>query len=320
MIVDNREINMIAFAPCPMERPLLARLNILLEEHKLKTGEELVVVLPSFSEDRAKYDNFTDIKSMEMLPDVIISMGFGDFMKSEFIKKFANTENFAGFADERMNENFQNDGYIDKIGCYRLVSSFPYVFLADRRELGKLPAPAGWTDILDDKYTKKIAVSGKDGIANDAVLFTIFKYFGEDGIKKLARNVIAVEGYSKIVNDMAGKKDKPAVYAIPYHFALKDSTNDGMELIWPEDGAILEPVYMLVKKIGLKRAEVLALYITGKDFGELAAGMGFPSQHIDVDNRLPEGAGFKWVGWDFIRNNDIHRLKKNLADIFRNAK
>jgi ABC-type Fe3+ transport system substrate-binding protein len=320
MIVDGKHINFICFAPCPVERPLAARLEQVQQEHKAFTGEELTFVLPSFSENKEKYDNFSKITDIDMLPDVLVSMGFGDFMESGFVKKFANSKYFINCSFKNMNENFRDNGYADKDRCYTLISSFPMVFLADMKELGELPAPDKWTDLLNEKYTDKIAVSGNNDIPNDAVLLTVFKYFGEEGIKKLARNVKAIGGYSKIVEGLSNKKNRPAIYALPYYFALRDSKEDNMKLIWPEDGAILEPVYMLVKKSGLKTAEIFWSYMTGKDFGELSTQTGFPVPHAGIDNKLPEGAGFMWVGWDFIRKNNLRELKRKLEKIYFNAR
>jgi ABC-type Fe3+ transport system substrate-binding protein len=320
MNVDEREINMVAFAPCPLELPLLGKLDKLLEEYGKRTGERLTFVIPSFSEERDKYDNFSDITGLEMLPDVLVSMGFGDFMKCEFVQDFLTPENFAVCGLPAMNENFSGSSYTDKEGCYSLISSFPTVFLVDMNELGDLPVPVRWSDLLENTYRNKFVISGKNDVVNDAVLLTIFDRFGEEGVKKLAGNIMAVGGYSKIVAEMAGQENKPALYAIPYYFALRELGKPEMRLVWPEDGAILDPVYMIVKRNSLEKAKVIIDYLTGKDFGELSSGMGFPVPHAGVDNKLPEDAGFSWVGWDFIRNRNIHALKESLADIFRSSK
>jgi ABC-type Fe3+ transport system substrate-binding protein len=194
------------------------------------------------------------------------------------------------------------------------------VFLVDREMLGNLPMPGTWADLLDPRYANRLVVSGKNDVVNDAVLLTLFKDFGEEGLRRLARNVMAVGSYSKVVNEMAGRKDRPAVYAIPYYFARNALAKKEMEIIWPEDGAILDPVYMLVKKSGFERTGVITSYLTGRDFGKLSADMGFPVPFSDVDNGLPEGAGFRWLGWDFIRGNDIHTLKSELSGIYLRAR
>jgi hypothetical protein len=30
--------------------------------------------------------------------------------------------------------------------------------------------------------------------------------------------------------------------------------------------------------------------------------------HPDVDNRLPDDAVFKWIGWDYVKNHDLKAL------------
>ena len=40
----------------------------------------------------------------------------------------------------------------------------------------------------------------------------------------------------------------------------------------------------------------------------ICAGAAFPALHPGVDNRLPQQAGFKWIGWDYVKNNDLKAL------------
>jgi hypothetical protein len=40
----------------------------------------------------------------------------------------------------------------------------------------------------------------------------------------------------------------------------------------------------------------------------ICAGAAFPAVHPDVDNRLPENASFKWIGWDYVKNHDMKAL------------
>jgi len=39
-----------------------------------------------------------------------------------------------------------------------------------------------------------------------------------------------------------------------------------------------------------------------------------------VDNHLPEDATFKWIGWDYIINNDIKKLISGINAAFRQGR
>jgi len=45
----------------------------------------------------------------------------------------------------------------------------------------------------------------------------------------------------------------------------------------------------------------------------------FPSLNNEVDNNLPENAPFKWLGWDYIYNNDIDALIKEVNTVFEES-
>ena len=54
--------------------------------------------------------------------------------------------------------------------------------------------------------------------------------------------------------------------------------------------------------------------------GEILSHRGlFPSCHPDVVNQVPDPAPFMWLGWDFIRENDLGELIPKVNEIFLKA-
>ena len=53
--------------------------------------------------------------------------------------------------------------------------------------------------------------------------------------------------------------------------------------------------------------------------GAESAQACFPSLHPDVDNKLPENASFKWLGWEYIKSNDLEQLKAYTTEVFSDA-
>jgi len=114
--------------------------------------------------------------------------------------------------------------------------------------------------------------------------------------------------------------DKPAITIMPNFFTKMVRDIKAMEIIWPEDGAIVAPVFMLVKREKQEILKPIADFIAGKEMGEILSHRGlFPSLNKEVDNMLPTNATFKWLGWDFIYDNDIGSLITTLNKTFEDA-
>ena len=75
---------------------------------------------------------------------------------------------------------------------------------------------------------------------------------------------------------------------------------------WPQDGAVVSPIFMLARASRLEDSRELADLFLSRDAGEILSHRGrFPVLDPRVDNRLPEGAGFLWLGWDRIGAMDV---------------
>jgi len=97
-----------------------------------------------------------------------------------------------------------------------------------------------------------------------------------------------------------------------------------VEIVWPEDGAIISPIFMLEKKSSLDKTLPLAEFMAGEEVGTILAQKGlFPSLHPQVNNVLPDSFSatppWKWLGWDFIYANDIAALIVRLENLFNEA-
>jgi ABC-type Fe3+ transport system substrate-binding protein len=93
--------------------------------------------------------------------------------------------------------------------------------------------------------------------------------------------------------------------------------NPNVEIVWPEDGAIISPVFMLEQTDAPEGTKELADFFMSKETGTILAQRGlFPSLNPDVENPLPDNAKWLWLGWDFIKENDLGVLIPKLLDIF----
>lgn len=115
----------------------------------------------------------------------------------------------------------------------------------------------------------------------------------------------------------AGRKNdvKPAVTIMPYFFTKMLFGSSTAEVVWPSEGSIISPIFMLTRKDRADVTKAVADFLYSKEVGEILAHRGlFPALNPEVDNKLPENAKFYWAGWDYIYNTDMGKLLEELNE------
>ncbi|NLZ33832.1 MAG: ABC transporter substrate-binding protein, partial [Clostridiales bacterium] len=171
-----------------------------------------------------------------------------------------------------------------------------------------------------DEFENSISLPMKDLDLFNSILLNIFRRFGEDGIKRLARNLKRSMHPAEMVKSHIKLGDKPVITIMPYFFTWMVKEGGPMTAVWPREGAIISPVFMLTKKEKKEELKPIVDFFAGKEVGEILAHQGkFPSVNPEVDNMLPKENRYMWIGWDFIKENDISSLIKKCEDIFYNS-
>ncbi len=79
-----------------------------------------------------------------------------------------------------------------------------------------------------------------------------------------------------------------------------------MSAVWPKDGAIVSPIFMLAKRQRAEELQPVIDFFASRQVGETLAHTGlFPSLHPEVDNRLAPDTPLMWLGWDKIMAKDL---------------
>jgi ABC-type Fe3+ transport system substrate-binding protein len=154
----------------------------------------------------------------------------------------------------------------------------------------------------------------------NAILLNIYKNYGETGIQKLGKSLLKSMHPSEMVKSHIKKTNRPAITIMPYFFTKMTKAGGPMEAVWPRDGAIISPIFMLSKASKQKELQPIIDFFTSKEVGEILSHQGrFPSVHPEVDNMVPKTNPYMWLGWDFINDNDIGQLIKKLEELFDNS-
>ncbi|MFA8298952.1 MAG: ABC transporter substrate-binding protein [Hyphomicrobiales bacterium] len=306
--------------PCPIRIPLTEQMEAFAE--KLATdGTDIKYELQaaSMGVDWIR-DDWAPEATKNDLADVYLSAGFDMFFDEKKMGRFKKDDVFADRVSyDRLNKDFDND-YVslkDPSGHYSIIGVVPAVFLVNKNELNGRKVPQSWEDILSPEFEKSVSLPIGDFDLFNAILLSLYRLYGEKALEKLGRSLLTDMHPSQMVRSHKKQGDKPAVTIMPYFFTKMVKEGGTMAAVWPSDGAIISPIFMLTKSDTNKNLQPVIDFLASKKVGELLAHQGlFPSTHPEVDNRVPEENKYLWLGWDYVYENDIQTLVDHCEKAF----
>ncbi|WP_238917341.1 ABC transporter substrate-binding protein [Clostridium sp. YIM B02555] len=316
----REELDLLGYIYCPAKEAFSSKIQKFVELEEAKDGNKIKAVVPMGACGKDEYFNVNKIKDIKKFPSVVTSSGFSEFFDKDFMERFLESGDFekVNFKGD-LNQTYKDCALSDPKGFYNIFSSFPYVFLVDTRKLNNRPIPSSWEEILDEQYENSIAMGHTEEDINEIVLLYMYKNFGEEGIKALARNVNTPMGNIEMAKTAAeNQRSNNAIYIIPYFFAKATPKKNYLQIIWPKEGGLLCPVFMLIKKERKNYLNKLIDYIYSEDLGQELAKKYFPHINCKVDNRIPDNGKLQWLSWDFIYEKNIITRIKEIEEIFYN--
>lgn len=309
--LPDTPVDLLLYAPCPVKLVVKDAIEA------IASGRGLTAHIPMGCTSIDPYDPVYREPDPAKLPGIIGSIGFGDFWRREFVDAHVHAGVFEAALPGRVSPLHEKAGLIDPRGAYTVYGATPYVFLVDTRRLGDKPIPRRWEDILHPRYTGEVVMCGDGDDMADAVVLNLYKDFGMQGLEALASVSKGLMHSSSMVKS-AGSRDEDAgaIYVIPAFFAFSTRQPEHIRIIWPEDGAAASPLYFLAKKSERERLASLAGFF-GHGFAAIDSAAWFAPMDGSVPSKLPQGAVLKWVGWDFIEDNDVSTLRDQLNVLFR---
>jgi ABC-type Fe3+ transport system substrate-binding protein len=308
---ECHNLNLFALLPCPLKVPLEEAFNGFLAALPAGEREKLTFCIEGNANNQIDYADYADhFESLAEMPDIIITPGFNSFFHPYFVERFIKPGLFRSINSFAGDRHLEAMGIIDPEGHYTMLAMNLLVIVADRARLGSRPLPESWEDLFRPEYEKSIAIRGnRDGTFCETLLMSLHKDFGADGLTRLGKNVAWGWHPSQMVKAAgSGREDTPAISVMPLFFANNIKNRDNVSIVWPADGALVSPVTMLVKAEKQEELKKLIAFLNGPEVAAICAGAAFPALHPAVDNRLPENAVFKWIGWDYVKNNDLQAL------------
>lgn len=258
-----------------------------------------------------------ELINSDKVPDLFISAGFDLFFDKNLLGKYKSENLFEDITGmQKYNEDFEEYNLEDPNNQYSMLGIVPAVFLVNKDELKGRNIPQSWDELLSEEYENKVSLPISDFDLFNALLLNIYKQYGEEGIRRLAKIFQKNMHPSEMVKSHM-KREKPAITIMPYFFTWMVREGSPMELVWPRDGAIISPIFMLSKKKTKDKTKTIADFFASKEAGEILSHKGkMPSVNPQVDNQIPKENKYIWLGWDFIKENDISDLIKKCENIF----
>lgn len=314
--------------PCPIRLPLLEKFD----EWLTTTAKQFSFIIDydlkaaSVGVDWLKERiALADKEDESVLADIFMSAGFDLFFDKNLLGQFKTNGTFKDISGvTNLNKDFDNDliDLKDPQGQYSMLAVVPAIFMVNMSVLGSRSVPRCWQDLLKPEFANSISLPMRDLDLFNAVLLNIYKLYGQEGIEKLANSLLYSMHPAQMVKSdkIATKEETPAVTILPYFFTNMIAENSPLKAVWPDDGAIISPIFLLTKKSKEEKIKPFVDFLFSKEVGEAFAGQGkFPSTNPLVDNKLSKDKKFIWLGWDYINSHDIGDLLKRLETIFYNA-
>jgi len=315
-------VTMSGILPCPIRLQLVEQLK-----HWIAQQDQTVTLNLQAASMGLEWlrSSLAESKNEDELADIYLSAGFSLFYDRSVMGRYMDNGVFRDLTGAgHLNQCFDNPqiNLKDPLGRYTIIGVVPAVFMVNMQLLGGRTCPESWSDLLKPEFENSIALPMRDLDLFNAVLLGIFSTYGESGVKQLGRGLLKDMHPAQMIKTGTSRRssDGPVVTVMPYFFTWMAGQDSLLKAVWPKDGAIISPIFLLSRQSSQEKIQPLVDYLFSGEMGQVFAADGkFPSTHPDVDNHLTDEQRFMWPGWDFIHSHDISKLLTDTEQMFLTA-
>jgi ABC-type Fe3+ transport system substrate-binding protein len=313
-ISNEKNVSILAQLPCGLKSPYLKALQKFCNSLERESGTAVELM----EEGKEGVSLFQKIEFLngDQLPDILIGSDINVMYHKEFRERFIDTDFYQTPPMENGNSFFRNIEFQNKSLPYYMLAANLLVLVRVKKILPDFPETPSWGELLKEQYRKKLIFRGDKNSFCSGVLLPFYKLFGESGVKALGKATLDGLHPSQMVRNIDDEKGEAGLYIMPLFFAEKIQNRKAVQIYSPKEGAIVSPIQMLVKKSLIKETETLVQFLTGIELGQLCGERFFPAYHNKVDNSSVDVDDLLWLGWDFLNQYDIGKLKQQLKKTF----
>jgi ABC-type Fe3+ transport system substrate-binding protein len=301
---NQRDLQFLGLMPCPVKIPFDSAFAQFISRKWRGNPPFSYLIESNANNQLAYYNHIPAFKNLSDMPDIVISPGLNGYYHRFFFDHFRKKKYFSDVM-EHADIPYDNFDLRDPDGYYSMLGANIDVMVVDNTRIGDRKIPERWTDLLLPEFQESVAIRGQDGFFCETVLLTLYKETGLSGVRTLARSIASAVHPAQMVKNAGSKAGGAAVSIMPLFFANLAKKTKDVTIVWPDDGAIVSPVTMIVKRKHREDLDPLISYLAGKETGSLLSGVHFPSMAAGAAPCVPRDAAFNWIGWDYIREHDI---------------
>ena len=308
-------LSLLALMPCGLKVPFSRDVSMFMET--LLSNQDLDIsyaVEGNLNQELSYYSYVPKVQRAEELPDIIVSSDFNAFYGHRFQKRFVDNGQFTGYGEISPCASYSQAGIPDPKGQYTVLGINPLVIVVNKDQLGDRPMPTCWEDLLHPRWKGSITLRGSSDFFCHAVLLPTYLHHGAEGLRRLAGNVLQGQHPSQMVKQI-DKNAPGAIYVMPEFFAHRVKNQQRLQIVWPEDGALASPVTLQVKASRIDALKPVLDYLIGEELAKTMAGARFPVPYSQVNSEVQDKP-LMWLGWDFLRDQDLLKVNADIDDIF----
>jgi ABC-type Fe3+ transport system substrate-binding protein len=304
-----RTPDMLALMPCGLRNPFKDHVDAYIEAHPDWFAHLTYLVEGNVNHEMSYYPEIDQLKSVDELPDIVLASDVNSFFHHRFLTRFS--DQFMAFLPYPPHPFLADVGFCDPKEHFSMLTGNLLVIVVDKRRLGNRPMPTEWVHLLHPCFNNDVILRGEDNFFCNAVLLPYYKEYGMEAIRLMARNAKSGRHPAEMVKLANSDREEAAtIYVMPYFFAAK-IRNPHVEIVWPKDGAILSPVFLLIKKKAVEKHHKILDFIYAKETAQVLVQNMAPTLHPELSNEHIPGP-IKWIGWDFLLQHDIGSLKREI--------
>ena len=308
--INGKDVAIEGVLPCPIRMPLVDAVDDYINscERDFNIFHFLNPASNGIEDIKKKLSS----DNIEKYPDIITSAGF-EFFFSNRVRNLMENGIYSTNLFE-INNEFEAKGIDlkDPKGNYQILGVVPAVFIVNKKLLGNINMPRFWKDILSSEFENKVSIPFMDLDLFNAIVLSIYAKYGIDGINNLKRSFYRNLHPAQMIKTNGNQ----AIVSIAPYFFTTMIKDENLEVIWPEDGAIISPIFMITRK-NIVNVNQVSEFFNSEKIGSIFSFNGnFPTTNAKIDNNLNSSYKYMWTGWDFIYNNDIEELINEFSEMF----
>jgi ABC-type Fe3+ transport system substrate-binding protein len=316
----KRRMDFFADIPCPMKQRFGDAYDAFEKQHVTETGQRFYSFVlsdrPNHAEKPMTIQDIKSAKTLDDIPDMVICYALDVFSRRDFIENYIKPGCFEKALDTEGLSFINRNEFDDPYNSFNSIGFFPQIVLIDKKQLGNRPVPASLESLMDPVYEKSIVIPSLDTGISTMLLHHIYQNYGEAGLDRIEKNIRGSLGNTDAAKIAGKENSSAAVYLVPWVFAQEAANQEHTEIVWPSEGALVEPIILMIKKDRRKETDALLNFLLSAGVSQIFADNFFISADPGADTRIPAGGRIKWLGWDYIYNNDITAIQNMLTERF----